>query len=415
MVLLTYFLTSGFHFDKLYMIKLANYSSCTACASCINICGKQAIAFKSNDEGFFKPFIDKDKCIECGLCMKVCPQLNESETKKVFIQKSYAVISKRHQKNGSSGGVFSAIADYVLDNQGIVYGAAFNSSLKLKHIAVIDKSGMQQLRGSKYLQSDIGFCFKDIRNQLLKKKLVLFSGTPCQVAGLNTFLRNKNYENLITIDLTCHGVPSQTTFDVWLKHIKNHYGEIKGLQFRKLDGWSITPYVTLKNGKKKYIRNSLETYMWAFYNGLLFKEACYNCKYANLNRPADITLADFWGIGNHGTPYSQNTTHGISLVITNSQKGDYIIQSIKESLIIEKRSINEALIEQYNLKHPSPRPSKRNTSVIDFNSCKSLKEFARSYNLLPNHWFFYIATSQIKNWLIQSGLFDKLKNIKYKI
>ncbi|MDM8240785.1 Coenzyme F420 hydrogenase/dehydrogenase, beta subunit C-terminal domain [Phocaeicola barnesiae] len=396
------------------MIHLASLEECTGCSVCLQVCPHQAITMVEDNEGFMQPEIDKNKCIECGLCVKKCPQLTNNLRNNKTSSTCYAAYSYIYQKNGSSGGMFSAIANYILKNKGIVYGAAFNENLKLKHIGVMSETEMQPLRGSKYVQSDLNHTFKEVKKHLENNTLVLYSGTPCQIDGLLSFLGKKEYNNLITIDLICHGVPSQKAFDKWIQEISKKIGDIKEFQFRKLDGWSTVPRVTTKNGKILSLRYDMEAYMWAFYKGYLFRKCCYNCKYANINHPADITLADFWGIGNYGTVFKPDQTHGISLVLTNSTKGEEVINSLN-NIYIEKRALSEALNEQHNLKEPSFKPKVRDTSAIDFISEMSLLEFSKKYKLLPRHKRIYIITCKIKDTLIDYGFFDIIKELKNKV
>lgn len=393
------------------MIQLADNKSCTGCACCVNACNHSAISMQKDSEGFLQPVINRELCTECGLCMQKCPELNVQNRPKSSA--CYAAYSYQFQRNGSSGGMFSAIADYVLGNGGVVYGAAFDEELRLYHIGVNNKEGMQPLRGSKYLQSDIHYIYREIKEKLRENKQVLFSGTPCQVAGLKSYLGH-DYHNLITVDLICHGVPSQTSFDKWIENIKTKKGKVNGFSFRKLDGWSSPPRY-IQGNKSKPLRSDLEVYMWAFYKGYLFRESCYQCKYANLNRTGDITLGDFWGIGTHGNPFSQSLRYGISLVLSNTEKGNQIIEVLKDTCYFEKRTIEEGIAGQHNLKYPSGRPAERDMSARDFISELSLLEYGKKYHLLPKHKYLYLIKSYMKDCMIDWGVFDMVKELVYKI
>lgn len=393
------------------MIQLADNKSCTGCACCYNICSHNAISMQEDSEGFLQPVIDQDKCVECGLCMQRCPELGHTLLQESSI--CYAAYSYSFQRNGSSGGIFSAIADYILDDGGVVCGAAFDGKLQLRHIAVDKKESMQPLRGSKYLQSNIGRIYKSIKETLRKGQKVCFVGTPCQVMGLRNYLGHDD-SNLITVDLICHGVPSQKSFDKWIEAIETEKEHVDGFSFRKLDGWSSPPRYIQEN-KSKPLRYDLEVYMWAFYRGYLFRESCYQCKYANLNRTGDITLGDFWGIGTHGIPFSQSQRYGISLVLSNTEKGNQIIEALKDTCYFEKRTIEEGIADQHNLKYPSGRPAERDMSVHDFISELSLLEYGKKYHLLPKHKYLYLIKSYMKDCMIDWGIFDAVKELVYKI
>lgn len=390
------------------MIELADNRSCTACSACLNICPQKAISFLCDSEGFYQPNIDTELCIECGLCMKICPQITINQRHNHQPIKCYAAYSPNYQKKSSSGGLFSAIAEYILKQNGIIYGAAFDDNLQLKHKRVERLEDISPLRGSKYLQSDLSDVFKLIKNDLKESKIVLFSGTPCQIAGLQNFL-NKYNNNLITIDLVCHGVPSQMAFDKWINSIKKY--PIRDFQFRKLDGWSMTPKIIYTNGKQEILRFDKEIYMWAFYKGYLFRPCCYTCKYANTSRVGDITLADFWGIGK----FKQKKAKGISLVLANTPKGLEILTNIKETIYIEERNLSEALQGQENLRNPFSYPEERKTSAIDFISKMSLLDFGKKYNLLPKNKYKYLIIAKAKNTLINLGFFDYFKELFSKL
>ena len=394
------------------MIELADKKNCTACSACINICPKNAISFIGDDEGFNQPYINTNLCIECGLCVKTCPKFSTHKIKNQPI-KCYAAYSYKYQKKSSSGGIFSAITDYILKKNGVIYGAAFDNELQLIHKRVTKLEDMPPLRGSKYLQSNLTRTFQLIKQDLKESKLVLFSGTPCQIAGLQHFLNGYRINNLITIDLVCHGVPSQKAFDKWIESIKKY--PIQDFQFRKLDGWSMIPKVLFTNGKEEILRYDKEVYMWAFYKGYLFRPCCYTCEYANTNRIGDITLADFWGIGKYNKKFKPRKSNGISLVLANTSKGIDILTNIRETIYIEERELSEALHEQDNLKNPFPYPKDRTTSAKDFISDMSLLDFGKKYHLLPRNKYKYLIMSKIKNTLIELGCFNYLKEIFSKL
>ena len=200
------------------MEEIVSKNKCTGCTACMNVCPKNAISMVTDKCGFKYPIIDEKKCIDCGLCKKTCPILNKKNN--LSINKCYAAYSKNDEYSihSSSGGIFPIIANYILDNNGIVIGAAFDKKMNLNHVAITKKKEIDKLRGSKYLQSDLGDIFKYVKENLKTKK-ILFVGTPCQIAGLKAYIKN-DYDNLICIDLICHGVPSPKLFQKYIKELE---------------------------------------------------------------------------------------------------------------------------------------------------------------------------------------------------
>ena len=220
--------------------KTLEKQDCSGCTACVNACPKQCIVMKPDDEGFFYPEIDKSACIECGVCEKVCP-FDKPKYENTEIQDVYACYIKeaKQRQRSTSGGLFYAIAKWVIEHGGIVYGAAFDDNFKLRHIGVDNLQDLEQLRGSKYLQSYLGDCYAEIKDYLKNGRWVYFVGCGCQVAGLNAFLRKK-YDTLITSDLVCHGAPSQLMFDWHLDYLRRkEKGEITSYTFRDLAGWGV--------------------------------------------------------------------------------------------------------------------------------------------------------------------------------
>lgn len=394
------------------MITLAKKSDCTGCKACSNVCAQNAISFPVDDEGFGYPIIDINKCVECGLCQNVCPQLHLEEIEWKPEPKCYASFSYKHQREGSSGGVFSALADFILDHGGFIYGAVFDENYNLYHTGSNRLDEVALMRGSKYLQSDIKETFKEVRRHLINNEWVLFTGTPCQIDGLNFFLRHKSYGTLITADVICHGVPSQGAFSRLIDNLKSLHGSsIENFRFRKLDGWSMQCRFLI-NGTEKSLKYDMDTYMQAFYKGYLFREGCYRCKYAQVNRCSDITLADFWGIGSNGKAFRKSVTHGISLVLGNTPKGNNILKEMSEKeIFLQERSLEEGVSGQHNLKSPSPRPGYRCDSAKDFINMPSFMDYAIKYNLLPKHKYKYFVTKAIKDKFVDWGVFDMAKGI----
>ena len=315
---------------------------CIGCFSCYNKCPANAIEFV-NKGGFSYPIIDKKKCINCGLCVKVCPAIkyhsfNNSKPT------SYAVkASDEIRKVSSSGGVFTLLAEYILDKGGYVCGAAFKEDWNVHHIIVDNKEDLTKLRGSKYVQSSIGSCYIKIKQLLENNKYVLFSGTPCQVAGLNNFL-DKEYEKLITVDIFCHGAPSP---EIWQNYLKTKFGieNICNINFRDKSkiGWSCSHCtITLKDNQEVVCNE----YTQLFHKSLILRDSCSYCKYSKYPRPADISLGDFWGIKDYAP--EMDDSMGTSIVLINSSNGEKFFDEVKN----ENIDIKEIELKQnYNNGH----------------------------------------------------------------
>lgn len=403
------------------MPNLANNKECTGCAACFNVCQKSAITMLEDAEGFLLPRVHTTRCVECGMCEKRCPAIHPltSETKE---QKAYAVINSIDRKQSSSGGAFSLFARYVLERDGIVFGAAMNDNLHVSHIKVDRVEDLNRLRGSKYVQSAIGRIYQDVKQELNVGRLVLFSGTPCQVAGLYAFLGKRYEENLMTLDLVCHGVPNQKTFDTYLRKLKNSNrlsmgdGNVERIRFRKLDSWSIVPSVKFSKTKWQMLEQEDNAYMGAFFKGLTYRESCFRCPYANLKRMGNFTIADFWGIGRHGKPFKKDVSSGISLVLDNCGRMITLIDELQKHAYIEERDIKEAVAENGNLKHPLERPESRDSAVKDLLDEKiTLLDYSGKYGLLKKENLKYYVSKCLRSLIYALRLYNVYKRISYKL
>lgn len=346
-------------------------TKCCACGACKNICPKGAIAMKEDEYGFLYPQIDEKKCVQCGICKKVCAYQN-GQVKNIPI-KCYAAVNKNKVElmKSASGGIFVAVATSVLKEGGVVFGAALDfedGHAHPHHIAVREISQLYRLQGSKYVQSAIENTYEEAKEELNLGKKVLFSGTPCQIAGLYGYLR-REYENLFTVDVICHGVPSAKMFDDFLQNETNkrNVKKIKEYIFRdKKRGWGMNGKIRfeLKNGSEKtvYIPARLTSYNTFFLDGFNYRENCYSCKYANSKRPGDITLGDYWGIERENPELLKNKEYdienGISCIIVNSKNGMKIMQNII-NLSMYETQFEKIANKNGQLKYPSKRPAKR--------------------------------------------------------
>lgn len=387
------------------MPTLASPETCTGCAACLNACTHSAITMTTDTEGFLTPNVDNSKCVECKLCEKACPVISPLQDKGFMNPRAYAVWSEPDRKVSSSGGAFSAFTRYVLQQGGVVFGAAFDEELHCKHIEIQDIDGLTSLRGSKYVQSEIGDTFAQVRNHLRADRKVLFCGTPCQVAGLKNFLR-KPYPNLLTLDLICHGVPSDAVFQGYLKKISSRFAtDVESYEFRDRDGWGKAPSVSVC-GKFRRIYGVDALYMEAFNASAIFRKCCYQCPYSSIPRVGDCTLGDFWGIGRYGNPFKHDTMKGVSLVLANTEQGKAAIHQLADCYI-EERTLEEALIENHNLKKASLPNQNRESIIKDFlDPLKTLDAIDAKYKLVDHS-----IKATAKNIASRLGLFSLVKRI----
>lgn len=327
---------------------LCDKSVCTGCAACLNACPFGAIVFEPNAEGFGSPIIQESKCINCGKCKSACPQIAKiscpTETKRVF---ACWHIDKNIRRQSTSGGAFTALAEDIIRQCGNVYGAAFDGFPKVSHVCVDSIEGLRRFQGSKYVQSEIGRTFSAVKSDIQKGRRVLFSGTPCQVAGLYAFLGKRHEELLTTVDLVCHGVPSPMVFKDYVQWVERKTNAaIDEYHFRDKDiGWYLhSTKIKFSNGRwitENFFKNP---YFRGFLRNYFLRQSCHSCQYAGLNRPADITLADFWGYqGKRKDGQDRDEDKGVSMVMLNTRAGAALFDSVKNSLIVWERSLDEAV------------------------------------------------------------------------
>lgn len=332
---------------------------CCGCTACEQICPKNCISFKENNEGFMYPVVEQAVCVNCGACTKHCPVLNPTPTENIPTVYAAKYRDDKTTAESTSGGIFIPIAKNTLEKDGIVYGCAYEENLIARHIAVEDEKELFKLQGSKYVQSDISGIYSRIKADLESDRYVLFSGTGCQVAGLRSFL-GREYEKLTTVDIVCHGVPSPRLFARYIDYLGKKLGEpVESYNFRskKRHGWGL--FYELEWGKKSKGGSGFDDpYYNAFLNCKTYREGCYSCRFANCNRQGDITLADFWGI-EYINPkfYSKN---GVSLVLVNTEKGKRLWKSLDNCIDSADSTLEQAVKMNKNLSAPSSRPDCRN-------------------------------------------------------
>lgn len=338
------------------MIGRISKEQCTGCTACANVCPRDAISMRRDEEGFPYPAWEKEKCIHCGKCLAVCPAVRQKRRFALPPATYAAWAEEQLRKESSSGGAFSVFAGEILSRQGSVCGAAFTPDFQVEHRLVHETDGLGKLRRSKYVQSTLGFTFREIRRRLEAGEPVLFSGCPCQVAGLRSFL-GKAYETLFTLDLICSGVTSPLAWEVYLK---SQGKAIRDISFRSKArfGWTPNLEIQFADGTtlQEEISENLFCRLW-LPERILVRPSCLKCPFAGLPRPGDITLADFWGIENYRPDWNDNG--GTSLILVNTRKGKKLLETcISHFQRIERFPFSMASTGQEMLSHPVFQPNR---------------------------------------------------------
>ena len=307
--------------------RLADHTHCTGCTACAAVCPRDAICMSRDREGFAHPAVDLSKCVRCGRCTAVCPVLHPREPKP--LPAAFAVWNRDDaiRRDSTSGGAFTALADFVLEGGGVVFGAAFDGRQHLRHTACFRKEELWRLRGAKYVQSDLEGTFRTIK-ECLESRQVLFSGTPCQVDGLYRYLGGRP-ENLTTCDLVCHGVPSPGVWEDTARKIESRKGKgLQAVRFRnKVAGWKDSHFTAVYDDGSVDSAPLYQTeYGHAFGRSLFLRPSCYRCPYASMTRPGDFTLGDFWGLGPDELPEQQRW--GVSLLLVNTAHGSHLFDQL---------------------------------------------------------------------------------------
>lgn len=345
---------------------------CSGCAECAYICPRDAIRMIPDEEGFSYPEIDTEKCVECGACEKKCPANNRADYPGLA---AYAAYSKDNaiRLNSSSGGIFSHLAEAVIKEGGAVVGAGFGEQLEVVHKSCETLESLSQLRGSKYVQSNVAEAYKEIERLLSEGKMVLFSGTPCQCSAVRNAFGNK--ENLLLVDFICHGVPSPL---VWKKYVTESFEGATFAAFRdKSRGWEEFS-MRIDSEKGTYCTNLYnDPYLRLFLQNTVLRSSCYECSWKGDNYASDITLADFWGISKV-FPH-MNDNKGVSVVVVRSEAGEKAFRDIRESLVFEKTKIETVAKINVAYKESAHCPKNREEFFEDMKNGKSIKYLCDKY------------------------------------
>lgn len=328
--------------------KICDYTKCSGCFACANACPVGAIQMKPGKIGHLFPVIS-DKCIECYKCIRTCPVNMPVELQRPSKTFAFWIKDDKEHTTSTSGGAAACFTNYILENGGTVYGCASLPYGIIEHIRIDKKEDAYKLKGSKYVHSHINGALKLIKDDLNNGKKVLFIGLPCQVAGLKNYI-GKNSECLYTIDLICHGVPSQQVLFEYIKSLGIKREDVDVVAFRESKGYYLS---ILSAGRSLYRKNECkDLYYMAFNDNLCFRNSCFICRYSVLERIGDLTIGDFWGLGKK-VPFSHDSHGNVSVVLVNTPKGKYLMDVCANKYEAIERTLQEAIAGNHNLSRPS--------------------------------------------------------------
>lgn len=359
------------------MIEITDKSKCSGCRSCESTCPKNAIKMEYDSEGFLYPYVDKDRCIDCSLCDKACPVITENEYGEQ-LKLAYAVktTDENVRRKSTSGGVAFELASYVIENGGVVFGVGYEDGMKVSHMMVDKKEELCKLQGSKYVQSNTKDTFAKAKQMLDKGRLVLYTGSACQIEGLYSYLK-KDYDNLITQDFICHGVPSVL---LWEKYLcETGFDKATDIVFRdKRKGWEYKPEFLVKKGDKDIFRESfyINPYSFFFLQNYSLRHICYSCPFKSGYRRSDVTVADLWGISEI-LPSGSYDDKGTSLLVVNSEKGRSVFENIQNRISAEKISYDKAIENNMMALRSVNKPHNRDEFFADINKFTFKKTYKK--------------------------------------
>lgn len=386
------------------MIEIVDKSQCSGCTACVNICPQKCIIMQPDAEGYLYPSVDRKICVECGLCEKTCPinkplNLRDYETKAFALQHKDIAI----RESSASGGAFTAIASAVLKKGGVVFGGSYGKRFKVEHNYITTMEDLSLLRGSKYVQSDVQQAFQQVKLFLKKDRWVCFSGTPCQVNGLRSYLR-MDYEKLILVDLVCHGIPSPKLWTKFIDYVSEHNGSnLEYVSFRdKYYGYSgSTMALGYSDGKTYYNNRWVQFYKHTFFADLNTRPSCFKCHFKTVKRESDFTLYDCWHIGNYDK--SMDNDRGVTMVLVHSEKAEQLIEEIKSTVKWCEANVEETINTDGRLAVECTKPNPHREQF--FKDCEKMemKELIKKY---------FPLTMKKRIVMIVKPLFSKIGLIK---
>lgn len=347
--------------NSLYLKK----EDCCGCSACYSICAKHAITMKPDEEGFLYPEIDQASCVDCGRCTQICPVMYEGNYKESGTPRFYVARHKLPEvlQQSTSGGAFTAISDAILRKKGVIYGADYDEGFHVLHKRAETTKQRNRMRISKYVQSDMGDTYTQIKVDLKAGRTVLFTGTPCQAAGLRGFMGNSPLtDRLYVCDLICHSIPSPLIWEEYKSLLeRENGGKLVSVQFRsKKHGWSrenSKKGILFATDRNCEIQEDDRFYQLFFKGGAITRPSCSQCRFADINRASDLTIADYWGIEKYSPEWFDPL--GVSVILVNSSKGNDFFDQCRQDMLVEERPKEESLNEQKRLHEPSKFPENR--------------------------------------------------------
>ena len=396
------------------MIHISNVKNCCGCWACENACPKQCITMTKDEEGFLYPQVNKDTCVDCGLCEKICPIINVKPEEK-NTQHGYLLQIKDEyiRRESTSGGSFTAIASWVIKQGGVVYGAAFDySDYRVKHCAAMTLEELSRFRNSKYVQSEIGNTYKEIKRHLLDGRWVAMSGTPCQIEGLVHYLR-KTYEKLLLIDVVCYGIPSPGLFSDYIAYMhKKIGGRFTKILFReKRLCYNYTSFSIFNEKSELDYHRGVESeqFMRSFFSDMNVRPSCYDCKFKKRYRVSDFTIWDCYDINMFSNNFDDN---GTNRVLVHSEKGMKVLEDIKEDVKLEEYpNLDYFIADEKAMVNSVPMPPKREKFFKDYETL----EFGTFINKwFPTTWKVRL-NSFLRRTAFELGLYTQAKRLVKKI
>lgn len=378
---------------------------CFGCGACEQICSCCAIKMSADEEGFRSPVVDSNRCSRCGLCVMVCPALpDKRESCLNLTQRVYAARNKQPEKwmRSTSGAIFPIFAEYILAQGGVVYGCAWSSDCsEAVHVRIDRFDALRQLYQSKYVQSSTRDTYCHVQSDLNEKIKVLYSGTPCQIAGLKLFLQ-RDYPELLTIDLLCHGVPSPKMLSGYVSELERREGvPIVDLKFRDKKKTGFRSYVSYcrPDGSRRYWLAGLDPYLFGFYRELFNRNACYRCPFKQVSRAGDISLADYWGLELHHPELIEWGRYGASLCLLNTGKGLQLEGVLEKFAELVSSKLEYAAMGNPALRTPRDshhRPELRQKIYLELQQCGF--EWVSARYLRPKFvWIRRLIPARLKN------------------